>query len=78
MQYVAHYKPWQCDHMHAYSFERNIESKHRPGFLQRFGSSDNENMNIGMDVKDLSEGLWILYSGKFSRGPIFVFSVDDR
>ena len=57
MPFAARYKPWQRDCMHAYSFELNISSESRPGFLQRFGNSDNENMNIGMDVKDLSEGL---------------------
>ena len=40
------------------SFELNTHSKGRPGLMQaRFRRSNDENMNVGMDVKDLSDGL---------------------
>ena len=45
---------------HCCCFELNIQSKSRPGLLQAwFRRSDDENVNVGMDVEDLSDGLWI-------------------
>ena len=41
---------------HSCSLELSISSKSRPGLLQpTFRRSDNVNMNVGMDVEDLSE-----------------------
>ena len=39
--------------LHGCSFELNIQSKSRPQLLR----SDDEYVNVGMDVKDLSDGL---------------------
>ena len=45
---------------HGCSFELNIQSKSRPGLLRAwFHRSDDKYVNVGMDVKDLSDGLWI-------------------
>ena len=41
---------------HSCSLELNTSSKSRPGLLQLiFRRSNNVNMNVGMDVEDLSE-----------------------
>ena len=46
--------------LHGCSFELNILSKSSPGLLRAwFRRSDDEYVNIGMDVEDLSDGLWI-------------------
>ena len=44
---------------HGCSFELNIQSKSYPRLLKAwFHRSDNENVNVQMDVEDLSDGLW--------------------
>ena len=46
--------------LHSCGLELNISIKSRPGLLQpTFCRSDNANMNVGMDLEDLLEGLWI-------------------
>ena len=43
---------------HGCSFELNTQSKSCLGLLQaRYRRSDDENVNVGMDVEDLSDGL---------------------
>ena len=42
---------------HGCSFELNIKSKSRPGLLQaRFHRYDDENVNVVIDIEDMSDG----------------------